>query len=373
MIRLLLIDDDPRLHETLGMVLSDEYTIISAYTGEEGIEKALIAQPDVVLLDVNLPDTDGISVLAAICSTITHPPVVMLTVSEDIKTAVKAIKTGAFDYINKPYELDELKDVLARAIRHRFYCREAPSSVYKNRIIGVSPAIQSIRTAVEKYAQTDSAVLVCGESGTGKELVAEQLHRLSYRRTGPYVKVNCSALPDSLVESELFGSEKGAFTDAVKKIGLFQQAEGGTILLDEIGEMSPFIQTKLLRAIENKEIMRIGGRETIKLDIRIVAATNRDLKQAIAEKTFREDLFYRLHVLTVTIPPLRDRKEDIPVLASHFTGILSSGEAVISDSAMDKLTNHSWPGNVRELKNVLERALVLSEGTTITPGTIVFP
>jgi DNA-binding NtrC family response regulator len=373
MIRLLIIDDDPHIHKTLGMVLSEEYTVISAYTGKGGVEKVKESEPDVVLLDINLPDSDGLKVLSAICSMIAHPPVIMLTISEDVKTAVQAMKTGAFDYINKPYELDNLKDVIGRAIHNRLYLKEIPSHPYKERLIGVSHSIKKIKTFIVKYAETDSAVLILGESGTGKELVAEEIHRLSYRHKGPYITVNCSALPDSLVESELFGSEKGAFTDAVKKIGLLEQAQGGTILLDEIGEMSPGVQTKLLRVLEHKEIMRVGGREKIKLNIRVIAATNKDLKQAIKEKTFRPDLYYRLHVLLITIPPLRERREDIPILATHFVGEFSSGKITISDAAMEKLIQHSWPGNVRELKNVLERAVVLSEEITIGPEAIMFP
>jgi DNA-binding NtrC family response regulator len=373
MIRLLIIDDDQNIHKTLGMVLSEDYTILSAYTGSGGVEKVKESEPDVVLLDINLPDSDGLKVLTAICSMIAHPPVIMLTISEDIKTAVQAMKAGAFDYINKPYTLDNLKDVIGRAIRNRLYLKEIPSHPYEERLIGVSYAMKTIRVCIVKYAATDSAVLILGESGTGKELVAEEIHRLSYRHEGPYIAVNCSALPDSLVESELFGSEKGAYTDAVKKIGLFEQAQGGTMLLDEIGEMSTRVQTKLLRVLENKELMRVGGSEKIKLNIRIIAATNKDLKQALKDKTFRPDLYYRLHVLSISIPPLRERREDIPILATHFVNELSSGKITLSDTAMEKLMQHSWPGNVRELRNVLERAVVLSEHIPIGPEAIMFP
>lgn len=373
MIRILFIDDDPRAQNNLKMILSDRYQVSSAYTGISGMEKIQRTEQDVILLDIDLPDKDGLEVLKEIVSLPAPPPVVMLTVSDDIPTIVQAIKTGAYDYVTKPYDLPRLEAAIWRAAQNS-ELRKAHLPIHPevDQIIGESPGIKAVKEVTQKYAVTDTPVLILGESGTGKELVARAIHRVSLRHKGPFIPINCAAIQDTIVESELFGSEKGAFTGAISKPGLFEQARNGTLFLDEIGEMSPAAQAKLLRVLETNEIMRVGGSQFIKLNIRIIAATNKNLKEEVENKAFRSDLYYRLNVLEIRLPPLRERNDDIPLLSAYLVKSISKDKKKISPGAIEKLKTHTWPGNVRELKNVLKRAAILSEGELIKQENILF-
>ncbi len=368
MIRLLFIDDDPAAQETLRMVLPEDYQLHSSLTGQEGLEAARALEPDVVLLDIDLPDRDGLEVLEELCGRILGPPVIMLTAYGDVELVKRAVQLGAYDYILKPYRLDQLTGTIRRAVQClplRRSCPPAEEHEALAALVGESPALREIRALLGRCGPSDAPVLIEGESGTGKELVAAALHRLSPRRGGPLVPVNCGAFPESLLEAELFGVERGAFTDAVARPGCFEQAHGGSIFLDEIGEMAPSAQVRLLRVLETKEVMRVGGRQRLPLNIRVLAATHRDLKEGIASGRFREDLYYRIGVLPIRIPPLRERKEDIPLLAVHFLQSRGKPQKSIEPQALERLERHNWPGNVRELYNVLERAALLGDGTMI--------
>ena len=374
MTRLLFIDDDPKAQDTLKMVLADDYQVISAFTGEQGIEIVREENPDVVLLDINLPDLDGLEVLEQIMAIPAPPPVVMLTVYPDVNLIVAAIKLGAFDYIVKPFNLKKLHGTLRQAILTRQISGVRPpsTSVYPelDDIVGESAATKRVKELILRYGASGSPVLVLGESGTGKELAARALHRVS-SRTGSFVPVNCGAIPDNLVESELFGTEKGAFTDARNRQGAFELAEGGSLFLDEIGEMPNAAQVKLLRVLEEKSITRLGGTETIPLNVRVIAATHRNLKEEIKSRSFREDLYYRLGVLLIEMPPLRERKEDIPLLLVSLLNETEDDRKSLTNEAMERLMDYEWPGNVRELKNVIERARLLSDDEQIKPRDIV--
>jgi DNA-binding NtrC family response regulator len=363
MIRLLLIDDEVQLHRDLGQILSPEFHIVSAYNGAMGIERARTADPDVILLDINLPDMSGIDVLPRLDHR--RVPVVVLTSYADTRLVVEAVQAGAFDYVVKDRDFELLRVALERAASAaalRGISAPAEDSPELRRIVGSSPAVRRLRELARACAAADSSVCILGESGTGKELVAEAIHRLSARGAGPFVPVNCGALPDQLVETELFGSERGAFTDATSRAGCFERAQRGTLFLDEIGEMSPAAQVKLLRAVEQKRVRRVGGGDEVSLDVRILAATNRDLRAAVTERRFRDDLFYRIGVLVIPVPPLRERLEDVPLLAGHFLRELARGgaEPTLTPAAAERLMAHPWPGNVRELRNVLERAMLLA-------------
>ncbi|MBN2440798.1 MAG: sigma-54-dependent Fis family transcriptional regulator [Spirochaetales bacterium] len=373
MIKILFIDDDPRAQKNLTMILSGKYQVSAAYTGKSGIEKVKATDQDIVLLDIDLPDINGIEVLKEIIELPSPPPVIMLTVSDDIRTIVQAVKLGAYDYLKKPFDLKQLEATIWQAAQNSELRKaHVPLHPEVEQIIGESPGMKAVKELTQRYAVNDTPILILGESGTGKEVVARAIHRISLRHNGPFIPVNCAALPDTIVESELFGSEKGAFTGAVRKAGLFEQAQNGTIFLDEIGEMSLPAQAKLLRVLETKDIMRVGGSEFIKLNIRIIAATNKDLKKEVNNSAFRKDLYYRLNVLDILLPSLRDRKEDIPLLSVYFVKLLSKNKKEISLEAIEKLGMHTWPGNVRELKNVLERAVILSDGSGIKQEHIIF-
>ena len=379
MVTILFIDDDIFAHNTLKMVLPKEYSVVSAYTGKDGIEAIKSSNTQVVLLDINLPDEDGIRVLDKIQSVPSPPSVIMLSAERDIKTVIAAIKKGAYDYIVKPYKLKELEGSIRRAVEsmsmRKYFDRETVSSELDN-ILGLSRGIKTVRELILKYRNSDSTVLITGKSGTGKELVARTLHAVSPRAPNPFVAVNCGALPESIIEAELFGSERGAFTDSRTRAGLFEQANTGTIFLDEIGEMPLSTQVKLLRILEDKEVRRVGGSKSIPLNIRIIAATNRDLKERTAKGFFREDLYYRIGVLPIAIPLLSQRSEDIILLASFFikkiTDKTSTDFKHLSEEARNKLLHYPWPGNIRELKNVIERALLLSTTAEIQAENIRF-
>lgn len=336
--------------------------------------------PDLMLLDVNLPGLNGLDFLRELQTGGTDSPlVIIITAHGSERLAVEAVKAGAYDYLAKPFELDDLRLVVKNAAETLSLRRENLSlrqrieteKAQRGTLIGNSAGMQRVRDIIEKVAETDATVLVRGESGTGKELVAREIHeRNSVRSEGAFVAVNCAALPSELIESELFGHEKGAFTGAAaRRQGKFEQANGGTLFLDEIGDMSANVQAKLLRALEERQIERLGGNESIPVDVRVVSATHRPLEQEIANGNFRADLFYRLQVVTIEIPPLRDRREDIPLLAETFAAAAAEKFSLparpIAQSALRRLVDYNWPGNVRELKNALDRAVILAEGSEL--------
>ncbi len=371
--KILLIDDSPEILENLSEYLSSlGYDVTTASDGTSGIHLIEKQFYDIILTDMKMQGADGMEVLRYVKEHSVESICIILTGYGTIRNAVEAIKNGAFDYLTKPVKLDEISITLDRALEYRNLKRENTNLrnqlkkkyQFKN-IIGESPAMQSVFETIEKVADTDSTVLILGESGTGKELIARALHYNSYRKDGPFVPVNCAAIPSELLESELFGHEKGAFTNAIRtRIGRFELANGGTLFLDEIGDMNPNLQAKLLRVLQERQFERIGGVKPIKVDIRIISATHQDLKKAVLEKKFREDLYYRLNVIPIQIPPLRERKSDIPLLVHHFINLYSRSRKKkitgITDEAMKGLMDYQWPGNVRELENMIERLIILS-------------
>ena len=377
--RVLIVDDEPGVRESLRMVLKDAYEPVCVASGAEALKQMDAGPVDVVLLDIVMPGMDGLQLLEQLRGRSPELPVIMLTATKTVKTAVGAMKLGAFDYITKPFDVDELRVILDKATENVALVREVEelrSEVGRryqiDNIIGRSAGMQEVFRTVLTVAPLKSTVLITGESGTGKELIAKAIHYQSTRARGPLVTLNCAAIPDTLLESELFGHEKGAFTDAItRRLGQFELADAGTLFLDEIGEMGPLMQTKLLRALEHQEFLRVGGQKPVKVDVRIIAATNRDLAQGIRDKTFREDLYYRLNVVSVHLPPLRERREDLLLLIRHFAEAkakeMSIPEKSFKPEAVDVLVRYPWPGNVRELENLIERVLVLSEGSAIGP------
>jgi DNA-binding NtrC family response regulator len=384
-LRLLIVDDEEAARYGLRRALSaSAYNISEADSAESA--RLLIKQqePDLLLLDVNLPGMSGLDFLRELRSGSGNggsgPLVIIITAHGSERMAVEAVKSGAYDYLSKPFELDDLRLVIKNAAetvelrRENFSLRRRIEIERSQRgaLIGNSEGMQRVRAMIEKVAETDATVLVRGESGTGKELVARELHeRNATRRNGPFIAVNCAALPSELIESELFGHEKGAFTGAAsRREGKFEQADGGTLFLDEIGDMSANVQAKLLRALEERRIERLGGNESIPVDVRIISATHRPLEEEIAAGNFRADLFYRLRVVTIEIPPLRERREDIPTLADKFARAAADRYELparaIAQSALRRLLEYDWPGNVRELKNTIERAMIMAEGAELT-------
>ena len=380
--RVLVVDDEEAARYGIRRALgSGDYDITEAGSAEEA--RALINSrtPDLMLLDVNLPGMSGVEFLRELAGEADKSPlVIMVTAYGSERMAVEAIKTGAYDYLSKPFEIDDLRLVVKNALETVSLRRENQSlrkrieieATQRGALIGNSEAMQRVRGMIEKVAETDATVLVRGESGTGKELVARELHeRSSLRRRGAFVAVNCAALPSELIESELFGHEKGAFTGAAaRRRGKFEQADGGTLFLDEIGDMSANVQAKLLRALEERRIERLGGGDSIPVDVRIVSATHRPLEQDIEKGNFRADLFYRLRVVTIEIPALRERREDVPQLAETFARQAAERYAlpprVIAPAALRRLVEYDWPGNVRELRNAVERAMIMAEGDEVT-------
>ena len=380
MIRILFVDDDPQAQKTLSAVLPEPYTVVSALSAAEGFELLAKTDPDVVLLDINLPDRSGLDLLDEIVQRPLAPPVIMLTAFGEIEFVKRAIQAGAYDYILKPYTLDHLEGTIRRAVENialrRAYLQSmriemSTDAWAAGNLVGESRALKELKALISRFAAGDSQVLIQGESGTGKELAAEAIHRLSPRKGGPFEAINCGAIPENLVEAELFGSEKGAFTDATSRAGCFERADGGTIFLDEIGELPQKAQITLLRVIEFKRVHRVGGTRAIPLNIRILSATNRDLKEEVSTGRFRKDLYYRINVLFLQVPPLRDRDGDISVLCAYFLKA-KRADLRIHPRAVEKLLSHSWPGNVRELHNVIERAVVLSDGDEIHARDIQF-
>ena len=383
---ILIVDDDEVMRETLSDVLRKRgYDIFSVSSGNGAlsmIKKNLI---DLILLDMKLPDVDGLEVLKKIKEFDTEILVIMMTAYSDVQTAVSSMKSGAYDYINKPFELDELRLLIEKGLETKSLInevrrlrRQQKEKYQNNHIYGVSPQIHYVKELIGMISKTHkTSVLIQGESGTGKELAANAVHYNSQRSDKPMMKINCSAIPDTLLESELFGYEKGAFTDAKNtKKGLFELADGGTVFLDEIGDMNPFLQSKILRVLENQTFMRVGGEREIRVDVRIIAATNKDLELMVKEGFFRKDLYYRLKVMVVEMPPLRDRVEDILMLSNLFieenNKEYNKNIKGFSDEGKRVMIQYSWPGNVRELKNVIERAMILTDQEYITPKHLPF-
>ena len=383
---ILIVDDDEIMQQTLCDVLKKKgYEIFSVGSGNGAlsiIKKNII---DLVLLDMRLPDVDGIEVLKKIKELDTEILVIIMTAYSDVQTAVSAMKSGAYHYINKPFELEELKLLIEKGLETKSLInevrrlhRQQKEEFQNSHIHGVSPQIQYVKELIGMISKTHkTSVLIQGESGTGKELAANAIHYNGKRSNKPLMKINCSAIPDTLLESELFGYEKGAFTDAKNtKKGLFELADGGTVFLDEIGDMKPFLQSKILRVLENQTFMRVGGEREIKVDVRIIAATNKNLETLVREGFFRKDLYYRLKVMVIEMPPLRERVEDILLLSNLFieenNREHNKNIRGFNEEAKKVLVQYHWPGNVRELKNVIERAMILTDQEFISPKQLPF-
>ncbi len=377
--RIVVIDDEVNAATALETLLrEDGYEVGRAHDGETGLSLLEKSDPDVVLTDLRMPGMDGLELLSRIKQIRPDTMVILMTAYGTVKTAVRAMKLGAEDYLGKPIDVEELELILQRAVDKKRLLEEArllherlDHKYNLDNLVGESPGMLAAFKTIRQVAASSSSVLLLGESGTGKELFAQALHQNSPRRSKPFVRVACASLPETLLESELFGHEKGSFTGALySRSGRFEVADGGTLFLDEIGDISPTVQVKLLRFLQEREFERVGGNRTYKVDVRIVAATHRDLKRKLEDGSFREDLYYRLNVIEVTIPPLRERGTDVPLLAQHFLErfAAANGKALaLTDEALALLLQHRWPGNVRELENAIERAVVLADGATLTP------
>ena len=381
----LIVDDESGILDSLNILLRNEgFAPQIAHGGKAGLERITEMSPDIVLTDIRMPNVTGVEILAAARQADPDVPVILMTAQATLQSAMQAVNEGAFYYIQKPFRNDELIAILKRAAEHRNLRVENKSLKQAirraeghgvARPVGTSKAWLDVLRLVETVAPTDSTVLIQGESGTGKEIIARYIHELSARREGPFLSINCGALPESLLESELFGHVKGSFTGAIRdKIGLFGASTKGTFFLDEIGETTPATQVKLLRALQHREVIPVGSTDAIPVDTRVVAATNRDLDEEIRAGHFRSDLYYRLNVIALHLPPLRQRQDDIPVLADYFLHRISQARDEpprrLSDAARSALSEYAWPGNVRELENALERAVILTEDVVITPAAL---
>ena len=373
--RILVADDEINIRRVLEAILKrDGYDVVTAANGEEALA-SMSREVHTVITDLKMPGLDGMGLLKRMSVDYPDIPVVMITAHGSVESAVEAVKLGAFDYVEKPFDQEQLRQIVAKALSTHLLARrdarpEDSAARGRFRLVGESAAIRQLYQVVEKVADTPSTVLITGESGTGKELVARALHENSSRRGGPFIKINCAAIPKTLMESELFGYEKGAFTGAVgSKPGRFELAHGGSLFLDEIGEIPVEMQVKLLRVLQESEFERVGGIKTIKVDVRLITATNRDLAAEIVTGGFREDLYYRLNVVPIHLPPLRERREDIPLLVDHFIARfnerLKKQISGVEPEAILRLVSHHWPGNIRELENVIERTILFCEGTSI--------
>jgi len=380
---ILIVDDEKSLLDLLAVVFKKEgYSVKTAISGPKAREILEKEDVDLVITDIKMPQMSGMDVLKFVKDRNDETPVIMITAYGSVKQAVDALKAGALDYVVKPFDVEELKILVARGLEKRrlkeeniLLKRDLRDKYSFEKMIGKSLAMQEIYTLIEKVATTDSTVLITGESGTGKEMAARAVHAQSRRRDGPFVSINCAALPENLLESELFGHAKGSFTGAIAdKKGMFEAAGRGTIFLDEVGEMSPWTQVKLLRAIQERTVRRVGGTEEILIDVRIIAATNQDLKKRIQEGKFREELFYRLNVISFEMPPLRKRIEDLPILVSHFLqkycDKLGKPMKRMTPEVIGLFEEYSWPGNIRELENVVERVVAVEDRETITAGCL---
>jgi two-component system, NtrC family, nitrogen regulation response regulator NtrX len=378
--RILIVDDEAAIRDSLKMTLEYEgYDVMLAATGEEGVKLVEREAPDLVFLDIKMPGMDGLEVLQKLRHLVEVTPVVVISGHADITTAVEATRLGAFDFIEKPLERERVLVTVRNAVDTRRLKTENKSfkrdAEKKYQIIGDSPTLAAVRSAIQKAAPTNATVLIWGESGVGKELVARAIHRESLRRDGPFVQVNCAAIPDELIESELFGHEKGSFTGATdRQIGKFEQADKGTIFLDEVGDMSLKTQAKVLRVLQEQELERLGSNRVIKVDVRVIAATNKNLEEEIDRHTFREDLFYRLNVVPIHVPSLRDRRDDVPALVRHFSDLFARDNnfrrKTFTAHAMEKLKQQHWRGNIRELRNFVERLVIMTNVDSIDAGDI---
>jgi two-component system, NtrC family, nitrogen regulation response regulator NtrX len=377
----LIVDDEPNIRRMVGALLGAEgYEVRDAHDGATGLTRAIETEPDVLLLDLMMPgELDGLATLARVREVLPDVPVVMMSGRAELSDAVKATKLGAFNFLEKPLSPEGVLLALSSALELRQARREARALRadlgLSAEMIGDSPAIMQVRGMIERVAPTDARVLITGESGTGKELVASAIHSASERRDRPFIRVNCAAIPRDLVESEMFGHERGAFTGATdRRIGRFELAHRGSLFLDEVGDLGAEAQAKLLRAIEAKEIERVGGGKPIRVDVRIVSATNKDPAQAVLDGAFREDLLFRLNVIPIPLPPLRERPGDIPALVRHFSALhrMRTGQAMQawSEDAVAALTRHAWPGNIRELANIVERLAIVNAGRLVTEGDV---
>ncbi len=381
MAKILVIDDERSIRNTLREILEYEgYQIDDASDGATALQKASEEKYDVILCDIKMPQMDGMEVLDKLLS-MSDTPVVMISGHGNIETAVDAIKRGAYDFIAKPLDLNRLLITIRNAMEKSSLVKETRNLKRKvsrtYEMIGESEPMQQIRDMINRVAQTDARVMITGSNGTGKELVARWLHELSHRSSGPFVEVNCAAIPGELIESVLFGHEKGSFTSAIKqRKGDFEQANGGTLFLDEIGDMSLAAQAKVLRALQENKIMRVGGEKEIPVDVRVIAATNKDLKEEIEKKTFREDLYHRLSVILIHVPTLNERPDDIPLLAKHFIAEIcqANGKPVMTftDDALAQLQQKNWTGNIRELRNVVERLAILCDNIITAESVIKY-
>jgi two-component system, NtrC family, nitrogen regulation response regulator NtrX len=373
--RVLVIDDDVEIRKSFKMTLEYAgYEVVQAATGEEGVKLVEQEAPDLVFCDIKMPGMDGLDVLQKLHHLRDVMPIVVVTGNADIQNAVEATRLGAFDFIEKPVSSERLLVSVRNAVdtrrlktENKSYRRDAEK---KYQIIGDSPALAAVRGAIQKASPTNATVLIWGESGVGKELVARAIHRESLRRDGPFVQVNCAAIPDELIESELFGHEKGSFTGATdRQIGKFEQADKGTIFLDEVGDMSLKTQAKVLRVLQEQELERLGSNRVIKVDVRVIAATNKNLEEEIDRNTFREDLFYRLNVVPIHVPALRERRDDIPALVRHFADLFARDNnfhrRTFTAAAMEKLKQQHWRGNIRELRNFVERLVIMTSGDSL--------
>ncbi|MEZ4649033.1 MAG: sigma-54 dependent transcriptional regulator [Candidatus Eisenbacteria bacterium] len=382
--RILVVDDEPLIREFLGETLKRQgYEVLEATGADDAIGRIEKITPDIVLLDIRMKGRDGLSFLPEVKQMCPDSPVLMMTGHGTVESAVQAMRLGAFDYLTKPFSADVVELAVERAAALRALRRENASlrgqlsmQAAVDTLVGRSRPMDELRSTIRHVAPSPSTVLIQGESGTGKELVARAIHEGSSRASGAFVKINCAAVPPGLLESELFGHEKGAFTGASQRTtGRFEQADGGTLLLDEISEMEPSLQPKLLRVLQEREFYRVGGREMVRVDVRVIATTNADLRDRVKQGTFREDLYYRLNVVPIRLQPLRERREDIPLLAGHYLGrgAAANGKPGIrmGRAAMELLLTHDWPGNVRELINAVERAVILCPGDEVLPEHLV--
>lgn len=381
--RILVVDDDAVAADLLREVLTKEgYRVETSTQGSEAIQMGSRTPFDMVITDLKMPGVGGLEVVRAFRQKNPETIMIVITAFGSFETAIEAIQNGAYDYISKPFKIEDIKVTVQRALNQQRLIREnlflptdAGEDLPLESVIGNSPKMLEIYKLVARVARTDTTVLIQGESGTGKELIARAIHSHSHRAEKPYIAVNCAALPEGLLESELFGHTKGAFTGAwTNKKGLFLEAEGGTCFLDEIGDITPSLQAKLLRVLQEHEVRHVGGTETVRIDVRILAATNKDLETLVKAGRFREDAFYRLHVVTINLPPLREHPEDIPILANHFikTACQRAKKSVsgISKEAMEILKHFHWPGNIRQLENVIERAVTLTTNNVLMPSDI---
>jgi len=382
--KVLIVDDEAGIRTILSALLTrNGYDALVAESGQTALDMFDQTAPTVVLLDVKMPGIDGMQVMERLVhKTGNDSKVIMMTAHGEIRSAVEAMKTGAFDYLEKPFDNDELLALIGRAVemvtlsqRVKQLENQLEDTYGFDSIIGTSGRMKSTFALMRRFAATDGTVLVCGESGTGKELIVRAIHQASQRKSGPFVVVNCGAIPSSLIESEFFGHETGSFTGATRlRLGKFEEADGGTLFLDEVGELTPESQVKLLRAIEEGTFCRIGSNDPIQVDVRVMAATNRDLSQAVKEGGFRDDLFWRLHVLSLTVCPLRERPEDIPLLVEHFVEKYATSfgirPPVVASRTMEVLRNYTWPGNVRELQNCIYGAMTISDGDVLEPASL---